>query len=206
MRSMAMFACGLLLGCTLIGSRGTVFAGVKVLEDTPAPPEQKTFSPVVIYGDDATGAPYAPTGWMGNKEAIGFDNRCPDNPHSGPTCAKVEYKAAGDWAGIVWQDPPNDWGDRNGGHNLTGATKITFWARGGTGGEKVEFYFGVIKSEKPFADSDNGRITVNLTKDWKQYTIDLSGKNLTRIKTGFGWSLAGQGKPVTFYLDDIRYE
>jgi len=203
---MIMFARGLLLGSALIGSRGTALAAVKVIEDTPAQPPTKTFSPFVIYADDANGVPYAPTGWMGNKSAIGFNDRCTDDPHSGATCVKVEYKAAADWGGIVWQDPPNDWGDKDGGHNLTGASKLTFWAHGAAGGEKVEFYFGVIKSEKPFSDSDTGRITVILTKDWKQYTIDLTGKNLTRIKTGFGWSLAGQGKPVTFYLDDIRYE
>jgi len=215
MKSMAMFACGFLLGSLLIGSRGTVLAGVKVLDDTPpqpaqptqpAQPVQKAFSPFVIYGDDVSSVPYAPTGWMGNKGAIDFNDRCTESPHSGQTCAKVEYKADADWGGIVWQNPQNDWGDKPGGFNLTGATKITFWARGRDGGEKVEFYFGVIKSEKPFSDSDTGRIAVVLTKDWRQYTIDLTGKNLTRIKTGFGWSLAGQGKPVAFYLDDIQYE
>jgi hypothetical protein len=36
--------------------------------------------------------------------------------------------------------------------------------------------------------------------------IDLEGKDLTRIKTGFVWTLAGQGAPVVFYLDDIRFE
>jgi hypothetical protein len=29
---------------------------------------------------------------------------------------------------------------------------------------------------------------------------------LSRIKTGFAWTLAANGHPVTFYLDDIRYE
>jgi hypothetical protein len=47
---------------------------------------------------------------------------------------------------------------------------------------------------------------VELAKDWQQYTIDLSGKDLTCIKTGFGWTLAAPGRPVTFYLDDIQYE
>ena len=45
-----------------------------------------------------------------------------------------------------------------------------------------------------------------LTKEWKQYEIDLTNKNLGRIKTGFGWVVGGQGKPVTFYVDDIVYE
>jgi hypothetical protein len=37
--------------------------------------------------------------------------------------------------------------------------------------------------------------------------MPLDGRDLSRIKTGFGWSgfgwsRAGQGKPVTFYPDD----
>jgi hypothetical protein len=47
---------------------------------------------------------------------------------------------------------------------------------------------------------------VKLTSDWREYSLDLSGKDLTRIKTGFCWVAAGQGAPVTFFLDDIRYE
>jgi hypothetical protein len=47
---------------------------------------------------------------------------------------------------------------------------------------------------------------VTLTREWKEYTIDLRGKDLTRIKSGFGSSLAGQGRPVIIYLDDVRFE
>jgi len=46
---------------------------------------------------------------------------------------------------------------------------------------------------------------VRLTDKWHKLRIPLNGRDLSRIKTGFGWSLAGQGKPVTFYLDNIRY-
>ena len=177
---------------------------------TPAAPTTvatpKIPLPFVIYGPNANTTPYSPTGWMGNMNALAVNERSAEYPRSGATCIKVEYKATGGWAGVVWQDPANDWGDKDGGQNLTGATKLTVWARGLTGGENVEFYFGVIKSEKPFPDSDTGRIAVTLTREWKQYTIDLTGKNLTRIKTGFGWSLAGSTKPVTFYIDDIQYE
>ena len=47
---------------------------------------------------------------------------------------------------------------------------------------------------------------MELTTEWKQYAIDLTGKDLSCIKSGFGWSARGTAKPVTFYLDDIRYE
>jgi hypothetical protein len=205
--TMAMVASGLLLGGPLLGIGGTVLAGVTITEVAPEPaPAPKATPLLIVYGGETSGTPYAPTGWMGNMGAIGFNDRCTESPHSGPACIKLEFKSAGDWGGIAWQDPPNDWGDRNGGRNLTGAIKLTFWARGSAGGERVDFFFGAIKSPKPFFDTDTGKISTTLTTDWKQYTIDLTGKNLTRIKTGFGWSLAGQGRPVTFYLDDIQYE
>ncbi|HUJ09332.1 MAG TPA: hypothetical protein VL171_04840 [Verrucomicrobiae bacterium] len=119
---------------------------------------------------------------------------------------KLQYLAPGQWGGIIWQDPPNDWGDKPGGYNLSGATKLTFWARGETGGEKVKFVFGVIKREKPHFDTASGELDVVLTRDWTQYSIDLAGKDLSRIKTGFGWTVSGQGKPITFYVDDVKYE
>jgi hypothetical protein len=203
----AMVAKGVLLTGALIGTSGLLLAGVTVTEQVPEPaPAPKAVPILILYGGNSSAAPYVASGWMGNTGAIGFDDRCTETPHSGSACIKLEYKAAGDWGGIAWQDPPNDWGDKDGGHNLTGAAKLTFWARGQAGGEKVDFYIGAIKSDKPFPDTAITRITTTLTTDWKQYTIDLTGKNLTRIKTGFGWSLAGQGHPLTFYLDDIQYE
>jgi len=205
--TMVMVASGFLLGGALLGPGGIAVARVTITEVVPEPESTPKATPLlVVYGGEHSGTPYSPTGWMGNMDAIGFDDHCTENPHSGPMCIKLEYKSTGGWAGIAWQNPPNDWGDRNGGRNLTGATKLTFWARGSVGGERVDFFFGAIKPPKPYFDTDTQKISTTLTTDWKEYTIDLTGKNLTRIKTGFGWSLAGQGRPVTFYLDDIQYE
>ena len=89
---------------------------------------------------------------------------------------------------------------------MTGAEQLSFWARGQEGGEKVKFGFGLIGIEKKYHDSSRGEIEVTLTREWKQYRIDLSEKELTRIKSGFVWSVAGQGKPLTFYLDEVEYK
>lgn len=164
--------------------------------------------PLVVYGDDRKGGePYAASGWMGNHTAIEMDETCTDNPRAGKTCMKLQYKAAGDFGGVVWQSPANDWGDQDGGLDLSGAKRLTFWARGADGGERVEFKFGILGPDKKFPDTGSGTSgPLTLKKDWTRYTIDLGGRNLARIKTGFCWVLAGQGKPVTFYLDDVRYE
>jgi hypothetical protein len=144
---------------------------------------------------------------MGNAGAIKMDPGSTENPHSGQTCLKVEYTARDNWGGVVWQSPANDWGDAPGGWNLTGAKKLTFWARGARGGEVVNFSFGLLGKDKKFPDSASNQLEkVRLTDEWSQYTIYLKGQDLSRIKTGFSWSLAANGAPVTFYLDDIRYE
>lgn len=162
--------------------------------------------PLVIYADGMKSSPYAPSGWMGKTEAIQVDDKSAVSPHSGKTCLKITFKSPDNFGGVVWQDPPNDWGDMDGGHDLTGAKKLTFWARGEKGGEKVEFKYGVLESAKTFHDSASGAMTVELTKEWKEYSFDLEGKNLSKLKTGFCWVTQGQGQPVTFYLDDISYQ
>ncbi|MEK6733085.1 MAG: hypothetical protein AABY55_05600, partial [Candidatus Omnitrophota bacterium] len=111
-------------------------------------------------------------------------------------------------AGMYWQSPANNWGDKKGGFDLTGATKLTFWARGAKGGERVEeFKLGGITGLYP--DSDIAGIgPVMLTQDWKRYEIDLSGKDLSYISGGFCWATNIDVNPdgATFYLDDIKYE
>ena len=172
----------------------------------PRPAATKAVLPLVIFGPSQTEMPYVPSGWVGNTGAIGYAGDCAVNPHSGRTCIKLEYRLTNDWGGIVWQSPENDWGDKPGGYNLMGAKKLSFWARGEDGGERVDFSYGGIRNDKQFHDTSDGKVGVELTKEWKPYSIDLDGKDLSCIKTGFGWSLRGAGKPVTFYLDDIQYE
>ena len=178
------------------------------VHSTSAPSDGKRVQfPFKIYPSDVTNPPYAWSGWMGETTSIKLDGECIDNPHSGVVCMKLQFQAANGFGGIAAQSPANDWGDKSGGYNLNGATKLTFWARGQEGGEKVTFKLGIIGSNQRYADTDHAELPdVVLTRDWKQYTIDLAGKNLARIKTGFVWVLEGNGKPVTFYLDDIQYE
>ncbi len=109
---------------------------------------------------EAGDAPYIPSGYMGNAGAIKMDANCETNPHSGKTCIKVEYTAKDNWGGVVWQSPANDWGDAPGGFDLTGAKKLTFWARGEKGGEIVNFSFGIIGKDKPFSDTASNQLEV----------------------------------------------
>lgn len=191
------------------GRGGAAVANVPLFVDAPIKPvpAPKATLPFVVYGDDMKNSPYVPSGYMGNTQAIKMVLDSTDKPHSGATCLKVQYTAADNWGGVLWQSPPEDWdGKKPGGLNLTGATELEFWVRGAAGGETVNFVIGVLDGDQPYRDTAKAELNnVSLTKDWQRLRIPLDGRDLRRIKTGFGWSLAGQGKPVTFYLDDIRY-
>ena len=161
--------------------------------------------PYPVYADGAT-ALWVASGWIGETGAITMDGACTLMPHSGATCLRVAYAKPDGWGGVVWQDPVNDWGDAAGGKDLSGATRLSFWARGAAGGEKVKFGFGVIGADKPFHDSAKRDLEVTLTAEWREYDIDVAGADLTRVKTGFMWVVAGQGQPLTFFLDDIGWQ
>ncbi len=106
----------------------------------------------------------------------------------------------------MWQSPANDWGDRPGGWDLRGAKELVFWARGAEGGEVVKFEYGILGRDKPYFDTARGDPqAITLTREWKRHVFPLAGKDLSRIKTGFSLAFAGQGRPFTFYLDDIRW-
>jgi hypothetical protein len=155
---------------------------------------------------------YIPSGYMGDYSDVKIDTACFENPHTGTTCIKITYSNAvsngARWVGMYWQSPANNWGDRKGGFDLTGATKLTLWARGANGGERIEeFKMGGITGL--YADSDIAGIgPVLLTTDWQKYEIDLKGKDLSYISGGFCWGTNIDVNPdgATFYIDDIKYE
>jgi hypothetical protein len=172
-----------------------------------------TFKLFNVYTDSS--APdnhFIPSGWMGDYGDIKFNDKYLTNPHGGTTSIQIVYSNAATngarWAGIYWQNPPNNWGTRPGGYDLSGAKRVSFWARGEKGGERLEeVKIGGITGE--YADSDVAGIgPLVLTTEWQQFTIDLEGKDLTSISGGFCWATNLDVNPegATFYFDDIRYE
>jgi hypothetical protein len=165
----------------------------------------------VFIDDDDSRNHYSPSGWLGDYDAIRrviWD----DNPHSGKNCLRFRYtgrtpQGAG-WVGVYWQNPVNNWGDAEGGFDLTGAKKLVFWARGDKGGETVlRFGMGGIAGQYP----DSAKVEIGpivLTKNWREYTIDLTGKDLSCVSGGFYWMMDKNSSPdgAVIYLDDIRYE
>jgi hypothetical protein len=155
---------------------------------------------------------YSPSGWMGDYGDLHFDDHAKAQPTDIAPVIKVTYSAKGTqgagWAGIYWQHPANNWGDREGGYNLNGASRLVFKARGDKGGETIsEFKVGGIEGN--FRDSGAAAIgPLTLTKDWKEYAIPLDGQELSNIAGGFCLSMSRDNNPhgAAVYLDDIRFE
>ncbi|MFH1782278.1 MAG: hypothetical protein ABH848_01525, partial [Candidatus Omnitrophota bacterium] len=155
---------------------------------------------------------YIASGYMGDTSDVKIDQSSFETPQAGTTCIKITYSNIASqgarWAGVYWQNPANNWGDRKGGFDLTGATKLSFWAKGAKGGERIEeFKMGGLTGQYP--DSDVAGIgPVLLTNKWKQYEIDLRGKDLSYISGGFAWATNLDVNPdgAVFYLDGIKYE
>jgi hypothetical protein len=172
-----------------------------------------TFKPFAVYVENNSKENhFAPSGWMGDYGDLKINLANTEKPRSGNTSIKITYSAkmtqGAGWSGIYWQQPANNWGEKKGGYDLSGATKLTFWARGAVGGEKLaEFKMGGITGE--FPDSDSMSIgPIELTKEWQKFTIDLKDKDLTHVIGGFCWAASKDDNPNGFviFLDDIIYE
>ncbi|MCH2182682.1 MAG: hypothetical protein MK108_11815 [Mariniblastus sp.] len=162
--------------------------------------------PYVVYDEGDQPGAYVPSGWMGDTSAIRLDPQATVQPKMGETCLQCEFNQVNGWGGVVWQNPENDWGDKIGGLDLTGAKKLKFWVRGDQGGELVKFGFGLIGRDQNYYDTAKQEIEIRLDQEWQPIEIDLSEKELQRIKTGFYWVAAGQGEPIKFYIDRVVFE
>ena len=169
--------------------------------------EPRTRFPVSVYEDSFESMPWAPSGWMGSVEALTLDGDYTDQPpYEGFASIRMRYEGKFGWVGVAWQDPANNWGDLEGGYDLTGAAALELWARGEYGGEKVSFGVGIIQKDKAHPDSGIRKIDgIRLTREWQRYTIPLKKVDLSSIKTGFVVVLTGRRTPVTIYLDSIRF-
>lgn len=171
------------------------------------PGEKIAGLPFVVYADCEGPLPYIPSGYMGDIETIDFDDCCTTAPHDGDSCVRFTYNGRHQWAGIAWQDPPNNWGDLAGGYDIRGAKRLSFWARGRAGTERVQFKVGLVGRTKKFTDS--ARLTtgwVRLKKEWQQFVIPLEGYDLSRDITAFVIVLEGAATPTTVFVGDVRFE
>ncbi len=161
----------------------------------------------------------------------GMDANWATSPQSGKTCIKATYNAGSNpgwngWTGWSMQNgvlldgtavPVSNWGTYpNAGVDLSGATTLSFWAKGESGGEVVEFSaFGIGRDfwgnpNQPYPGSSAAiKTEITLTSTWTEYTLDLTGKDLSYILGGFTWAAAASkngNQNIVFYIDNIQYD
>jgi hypothetical protein len=179
-------------------------------------PEAMPFDVYVDAGDRRNH--FIPSGFFGDTSDLGFEVADTSRPHSGTTSIRIEYRPAGPmgFAGIFWQCPENNFGTVAGaGFDLSRARRVRFFARVAQGTAVVEFKVGGIghgSPPAPFPESlpatPSGQVTSSLTQDWREFTIDVAGRDLSRVIGGFMFvtSIAQNPAGVTVFLDDIVWE
>ncbi len=158
----------------------------------------------------AVDAAWIPSGYMGDGERPGGVQDTPEcaapRPGTGAgTCHKFTWTPGSvGWAGVWWQYPEGNWGTTNipGLTVPAGATTLSFYAWGGTGGEVVKFLVGMQAADGFGLDTGD----TTLTAEPKQYTIDISRVRYGKVVGGFGW-VAGGGRttPLVLFIDDIQW-
>jgi hypothetical protein len=116
---------------------------------------------------------------------------------------KVNYKANNGWAGIFWQSPAKNWGAMEGGYNLTGAKKLSFWSKGENGDKEVNIAFGGVAKSNDKKSYDTSKCelkALKLTNEWKQYSINLDKKDMTSIISGFVFTVPGKQQIFTLMI------
>ena len=177
--------------------------------NAPKPAEKIPFT---VYREPERDRHYAPSGQIGDTDDIKVMEAHAENAKEGQYCIRIEYSGQDSkgehWAGVYWQEPDFNFGTvPNAGYNLKRARKISFWARGEKGGERIDVKAGGIKGMYP--DSfDMPLKTIDLAKVWKKFTIPLSDKDLSYVIGGFFVSFQKKYNPsgAMIYLDEIIYE
>ena len=166
-----------------------------------------------------------PAGWMSGGTSpepfIELESGDPGVCHMEVGCYQITYRPGGVWGGIYWWPPgcgesgtEEAWNRVTRGAcginvpeagNLSAVKRLTFWARGEQGRERIEFRIGAADI-LPSPGRSLGKVT--LTRDWKQYEVDLEGVNLTNAVGLFLWVASDLDNPkgAVFYLEDIRFE
>ena len=207
-----MCACAAKKGSTQTGesSTGTDNA-IAVSSATATVSKESAFEPFYVYEDFKSNKNhYSPSGWMGDIASLKLFPDCEQEAYEGTYCIKLEYKPSDvkQWVGVYWQHPANNWGDKKGGYNLTGAKQLSFWAKGAEGKEVLsEVKIGGISGV--YSDSDVAWLKgIKLSRTWKKYTINLSKSDLSSISGGFCVVLSKKDNPAgcIIYLDEIKYE
>ena len=161
--------------------------------------------PFYVYNDNED-LPYVPSGYMGNYKAMEVDLNHKEEVHSGESAIEISYKELSGWYGLAFVDPANDWGDILGGYNISGAKTFSFWAKSEFSGVTAKIGFGLIDDDKPFPDTAKKSVEIELTSEWKKYSIKIKKLDLSCIRSGLVLFTNADGSKHKIYIDDVVFE
>ncbi len=187
---------------------GIASTSIKVKDDNAIPNKfrvPKVELPFYVYKDNED-LPYIPTGYMGNYKAMSVDLDHSKNVHSGKMSIEISYKDRSGWYGLAFVDPANDWGDILGGYNISGAKTFSFWAKSDFSGVIAKIGFGLIGNDKPYPDSAIVAEEIELSSQWKKYTIKLKNLDLSCVRSGLVIFSNGYGSSHKIYIDEVVFE
>ena len=126
-------------------------------------------------------------------------------PGGDGTCIRIEYHPADEyWAAVFWQ-PKKELGVRRPVRLPPGA-KVTFWAKGETGRESVEFKRPGDPSHELLATGE----PIRLGTEWKRFELEVGDRSDQPMAGIFGvrWECTEARNPggLSFFLDDLRIE
>jgi hypothetical protein len=157
---------------------------------------------------------YSPDGFFGDGELRGrleVDKSCPARaPGAQGDCYTITYRpGVKRFAGIFWQHPHNNWGDRPGHTVSPGATRVTFQARG-PAGQTISAGGGQADSSPHHDSFALEEVSIALTPEWARQEIPFRGMSYqgeSGVIGAFMVSLrAGDDDaPIVFHLDDVRW-
>ncbi len=195
---------------------GSAFRSIKIVGVNPKagnknPLGENVFGlkanlPFYLFSDAEEDMPYSATGFMGNVKEMEFTLYDTDEPYSGSNSIRIDYGADEGWFGVAFQDPAFDWWSKPGGYNLNGAQRFCFWARATEDNVPASFRIGLYNNSRAFYDTAIKSKKILLSTDWKKYSLDLNGLNLSNIKTGFVFFGQGIDDSYSIYLDDLVFE
>ncbi|MBN1622315.1 MAG: hypothetical protein JW871_06965 [Endomicrobiales bacterium] len=149
---------------------------------------------------------YIPHQWWGDQPTVDFNNATIPTG-GGSSSMKFTYTSGGaGWGAILWTEPYDNNGDNyptNTDYDLSDYTKLTFWAKSDTAGNKITVQVGGFENAK-YPDSSQTSQEFSLSTTWDQYELSLAEKDLTKIQLGF--YLGFTNPPFVFYLDEIKFE
>ncbi|MBU1044946.1 MAG: hypothetical protein KJ915_11175 [Candidatus Omnitrophica bacterium] len=153
-----------------------------------------------------------PCNWMGDFKCIDLFQNCRDNPQTGEFCMRWKYIPESmqeeGWVGVYWQTYHKSGETQmRDGVDLRQAKKITLWARGEQGNEKIKIKVGGLGGRFPDSDQKTSDV-LTLSKDWQQFSVNLEDVDMSFIDGIFCWLTDKKMNPdgCVFYLDNIRYE